>query len=264
MRTEYDTLKLDRDGEHVLIVSLNRPEFANALNTQMGLDLRDLWRDLYVDQDGVRCVVLTGTGSKAFCAGGDLKERNGMTDAQWQRQHAIFEQLVLTMLDVPPPIIAAVNGAAYGGGCEFILASDFAYGARSAKLALTEVTLGIMPGAGGTQFLPRAVGIRRAKEFLLTGTPCTAAEALEWGIFNKMCDDSNLMDEVLVTAHRIAGNAPISIRQAKKALNVSTQIDMKTGYAFEIEAYNRMVPTEDRQEGIRALNEKRKPTYKGK
>ncbi|HAA92637.1 MAG TPA: enoyl-CoA hydratase, partial [Rhodospirillaceae bacterium] len=233
------------------------------LNTQMGFDLRDLWRDLYVDHGDVRCIVLTGAGEKAFCAGGDLKERNGMTDEQWQRQHAIFEQAVLTMLDVPPPIIAACNGAAYGGGCEFVLAADFADAAKSARLALTEVTLGIMPGAGGTQFLPRAVGIRRAKEFLLTGLPCSAEEGKEWGIFNKVCEDSELMDEALATAERIAGNAPISIKQAKKALNVSTQIDVKNGYAFEIEAYNRMVPTEDRQEGIRAFNEKRKPVYKG-
>ena len=264
MNLEYETLKLKRHGKHVLVVFLDRPDFSNALNTQMGLDLRDLWRDLYVDQEDVRCVVLTGAGSKAFCAGGDLKERNGMSDEQWQRQHAIFEQAILTMLDVPTPIIAACNGAAYGGGCEFVLAADFAYGSETAKLALTEVTLGIMPGAGGTQFLPRAVGIRRAKEFLLTGTPCSADEAKEWGIFNKVCKDSDLLNEALTTADRIASNAPISIKQAKKALNVSTQVDLKNGYAFEIEAYNRMVPTEDRQEGIRAFNEKRKPEYKGK
>ena len=124
-----------------------------------------------------------------------------MTDVEWQHQHAIFEQAVLTMLDVPPPIIAACNGAAYGGGCEFILGS--AYGSTNAKLALTEVTLGIMPGAGGTQFLPRTIGIRRAKEFLLTGLPCTAQEALEWGIFNKICNPNDLLDTALETAERI-------------------------------------------------------------
>jgi len=264
MRTDYETLEIRRHKQHVLIVKLNRPSFANALNTQMGLDLRDLWRDLYVDQEDIRCVILTGEGDKAFCAGGDLKERNNMTDAQWQHQHAIFEQAVLTMLDVPSPIIAACNGAAYGGGCEFILASDFAYGSTNAKLALTEVTLGIMPGAGGTQFLPRAIGIRRAKEFLLTGSPCTAEEAFEWGIFNKICAPNELLNLALKTAERIASNAPISIRQAKKALNVATQLDLKNGYAFEIEAYNRMIPTEDRQEGIKAFNEKRLPVFKGK
>ncbi|MGH6618310.1 MAG: enoyl-CoA hydratase-related protein, partial [Alphaproteobacteria bacterium] len=137
MRTDFETLRLDRVEDHILVVTLNRPERANAMNTQMGLDLRDLWRDLYVDQEDVRCVILTGAGEKAFCAGGDLKDRDGMTDAQWLHQHAIFEQAVTTMLDVPPPIIAAVNGVAYGGGCEFILLADFAYGATNARLALT-------------------------------------------------------------------------------------------------------------------------------
>jgi len=167
-------------------------------------------------------------------------------------------------MDVPPPIIAAVNGVAYGGGVEFVLLADFAYGAASARFALTEVTLGIMPGACATQMLPRAVGIRRAKEFLLTGAPCSAEEALEWGILNKVCSSESLMTEALETAQKICTNAPISIRQAKKSLNMAMQTDARNGYMFEIEAYNRMVPTEDRQEGIRAFNEKRKPVYKGR
>ncbi len=264
MRTDYETLKLDRVEDHILVVTLNRPERANAMNTQMGLDLRDLWRDLYVDQEDVRCVIMTGSGEKAFCAGGDLKDRDGMTDEQWQHQHAIFEQAVLTMMDVPPPIIGAINGVAYGGGTEFVLLCDFAYGASHARFALTEVTLGIMPGAAATQMLPRAVGIRRAKEFLMCGAPCSAEEALDWGILNKVCEPEKLMAEALTTARRIAANAPISIRQAKKSLNMSMQIDARNGYMFEIEAYNRMVPTEDRVEGIRAFNEKRKPVYRGK
>jgi len=264
MRTDYETLKLERVEDHILVVTLNRPHRANAMNTKMGLDMRDLWRDLYVDTEDVRCIILTGAGEKAFCAGGDLKDRDGMTDAQWQEQHAIFEQAVLTMMDVPPPIIAAVNGVAYGGGTEFVLLADFAYGATNARFALTEVTLGIMPGACATQMLPRAVGIRRAKEFLLTGAPCSAEEALEWGILNKVCSPESLMTEAIEAARKICTNAPISIRQAKKSLNMAMQTDARNGYMFEIEAYNRMVPTEDRQEGIRAFNEKRKPVYKGR
>jgi enoyl-CoA hydratase/carnithine racemase len=264
MRTDYETLKLERVEDYILVVTLNRPQRANAMNTQMGLDMRDLWRDLYVDTEDVRCIILTGAGEKAFCAGGDLKDRDGMTDAQWQEQHAIFEQAVLTMMDVPPPIIAAVNGVAYGGGTEFVLLADFAYGSTNARLALTEVTLGIMPGACATQMLPRAVGIRRAKEFLLTGAPCSAEEALEWGILNKVCEPERLMTDALEAARKICTNAPISIRQAKKSLNMAMQTDTRNGYMFEIEAYNRMVQTEDRQEGIRAFNEKRKPDYKGR
>ncbi len=261
---QFETLSLESIDQHILVVTLNRPQAANALNTQMGYDKRALWQELYRDPDHWRAIVLTGHGQKAFCAGGDLKERNNMSDADWQTQHALFEQMTMAMMDCPMPIIAAVNGAAYGGGCEITLAADFAYGARRARFALTEVTLGIMPGAMGTQNLPRAVGVRRAKEIILTGSPITAEEACSFGILNKVCDDDSLMDEALTTARRIAGNAPISIRQAKKSINVSTQVDLKTGYAYEIEAYNRMVSTEDRLEGIRAFNEKRKAEFKGK
>ena len=108
----YETLKLEHVSDHVMVVTLDRPEARNAMNTQMGLDLRDLWQDIYIEQGDLRCIVVTGTGDKAFCAGGDLKERNGMTDAQWQRQHAIFEQAMLALLEVPVPVIAAVNGLA--------------------------------------------------------------------------------------------------------------------------------------------------------
>jgi enoyl-CoA hydratase/carnithine racemase len=264
MRSDYETLKLERIEDHLLLVTLNRPNAANALNTQMGHDLRDMWSQFYVDQADVRCIVVTGAGDRIFCAGGDLKERNNMTDTVWQQQHALFEQAMLAMTDCPIPIIAAVNGAAVAGGLEFVLASDFAYGARRARFALTETTLGIMPGAMGTQNLPRAVGVRRAKEIILTGKMFSAEDALEWGVLNRICDNDTLMDEVLETARTICDNAPISIRQAKKSLNVATQIDLKNGYAFEIEAYNRMVPTEDRLEGVRAFNEKRKAQFKGR
>ena len=125
------------------------------------------------------------------------------------------------------------------------------------------MTLGIIPGAAGTQNLPRAVGVRRAKEIILTGTPFSAQDALEWGMVNKVVPGPKLMDEVTATARKIAANAPISARQAKKALDKATELDRNSGYAFEIEAYNRTVVTQDRQEGINAFNEKRKPVYKG-
>ena len=261
---DYPTLALSHPEPDILLVTLNRPEAANALNTQMGLDLRDLWSTLYVDAGTLRCAVLTGSGSKAFCAGGDLKERNAMSDADWQRQHAIFEQAMLAMLDCPLPIIAAVNGAAYGGGAEFAAAADFAYAAENARFALTEVTLGIMPGAMGTQTLPRAVGVRRAKEIILTGLPFDARQALQWGLVNRVTGQQELLEATLATAKRIAGNAPIAVRQAKKSLSVATQLDLKNGYGFELEAYNRMVPTADRQEGVRAFNEKRRPRFQGR
>jgi enoyl-CoA hydratase/carnithine racemase len=260
----YATVKTETPAPHVLQVTLNRPEVANSFNTQMGRDLLDLWTHLIAEPGDVRCVVLTGAGGRVFCAGGDLKERNGMTDAQWVAQHEIFERQYWALLDCPMPVIAAVNGPAFAGGLELMLACDFAYAVKTARFALTEVTLGIMPGAGGTQMLPRAVGERRAKEIILTGKPFSAEDALAWGIVNKLCEADQLLPEVLATAERIAGNAPLSVRQAKKSMHYGLQMDLRTAFRFEIEAYNRLVPTEDRQEGIRAFNEKRKPAFKGK
>jgi enoyl-CoA hydratase len=264
MRTDYETITLERPLDNVLLVTLDRPHRANAMNTQMGLDLRQVFTDLYVDLEGLRCVVVTGRGEKVFCAGGDLKDRNGMTNEQWQHQHAIYEQMTRHLRDCPVPVIGAINGAAFGGGCEFALSCDFLYAAEHARFALTEITLGIMPGAGGTMNLPHAVGERRAREIIYTGAPFSAADAERWGLVNRVCSAETLMDEVFATATRIATNAPISVRQAKKSMAVSTQVDRHVGYMFELEAYNRMVPTEDRLEGVQAYNEKRKPEFKGR
>ena len=157
-----------------------------------------------------------------------------------------------------------MNGAAYGGGCEFALTCDFLYASEHARFALTEITLGIMPGAGGTMNLPLAVGERRAKEIIFTGSPFSAEQAQDWGLVNRVVSAEELINETLACAIRIAENAPIAVRQSKKSMAVSTQVDRHVGYMFELEAYNRMVPTEDRVEGVRAFNEKRKPQFKGR
>src|ERR1043165_4528358 len=204
----YQTLALEQPSEHLLVVRINRPEVRNAISTQVGLDMLDVCSSDLAPHD-YRCVVLTGAGDKAFCAGGDLKERHGMTDEQWMAQHAIFERMTLALMDCPIPVIAAVNGAAFGGGCEITLTCDFAYASTNARFALTEITLGIMPGAGGTQFLTRAAGMPRAKEVILTGKPFSAQEALEWGVVNKLCAPDKLMEETIATAQAIANNAPI-------------------------------------------------------
>jgi len=258
------TLEVTVPAPHVLLVTLNRPEVANALNTQMGIELRDLWVGLTRDAGDVRAVVLTGSGTKAFCAGGDLKERNGMTVEAWQRQHEIFEEAYWTLMELPVPVIAAVNGHAYAGGLEMALACDFAYAVPGARFALTEVTIGIMPGAGGTQNLPRAVGERRAKEIILTGRPFSADEAYEWGVLNRVVEPGQLVGAALDTANTIAANAPLSVRQAKKSIHLGLQADLRTGLRIEVEAYNRLIGTEDRMEGIRAFNEKRKPQFRNR
>jgi enoyl-CoA hydratase/carnithine racemase len=264
MRNEFETITVERRDSHVLLVTLNRPEAANALNTRMGLDLVELFEGFSVDIEGLRAIILTGAGSKAFCAGGDLKQRNGMTDEAWQAQHLVFERMLRAILACPVPVIAAVNGAAYGGGCEIAAAADFVYAASGARFALTEVTLGIMPGAGGTQNLPRAIGERRAKEMILSGLPFSAAEAEAWGLVNKVLPEGQLLEATFAIALRIAGNGPIAVRQAKQAIHRGLQMSLNDGLAFEIEAYNRLVPTDDRREGVAAFNERRKADFRGK
>ena len=259
----YETITISHPREHTALVTLNRPESLNAMNTQMGIDLLDAFDGFCADPRAQRCIVLTGAG-RAFCAGGDLKQRKGMTDEQWQDQHLIFERAIRAIVGCPVPVIAAVNGHAFAGGMEMALCCDFIYAVDTARFALTEVTLGIMPGAGGTQNLPRAVGTRRAKEILLTGKPFSAQDADDWGMVNKLCTVDSLMDDVLETAATIAGNAPISTRQIKQSVNMGIGMDLHSAMMFEIEAYNRMVPTDDRREGILAFNEKRKPVYKGR
>jgi enoyl-CoA hydratase/carnithine racemase len=172
--------------------------------------------------------------------------------------------MVRALIDCPVPVIAAVNGAAYGGGCEIAGACDFLYAADTARFALTEVTLGIMPGGGGTQALPRAVGERRAKELILTGRPFTSTQARDWGFVNEVFPLADLLREALATASHIARNAPIAVRQAKLSIHRGLQLSLRDGLALEIEAYNRMVPTEDRREGVLAFNEKRSPNFKGR
>ena len=264
MQERYETLLLEQPQDQVLQITINRPERRNAMNTQVGRDMLDVFSSLLLDPGDARTVILTGAGDKAFCAGGDLKERDGMTDREWRLQHAIFEQTVYHLIDCPIPVIAAVNGSAFGGGCEMALAADFIYAADSARFALTEVTLGIIPGCGGTQNLPRAAGSRRAKEILYTGTPFTAAEGLEWGIINKVTSAEELLPAALETAARMAGNGPLALRQLKRSVNLGMGTDLTTALGIEVEAYNRLVPTEDRHEGVLAFNEKRKANFVGR
>ena len=149
MSKAYDTLLLQEPSKHVLLVTLNRPEAANAFNTIMAQELYGLFESLALNAKDIRAVVLTGAGDRAFCAGGDLKERNGMSNADWQAQHLVYERMVRAIIACPLPVIGAINGAAYGGGCELAAALDFIYVSQTARFAQTEVRIGIIPGAGG-------------------------------------------------------------------------------------------------------------------
>lgn len=265
---QFTTLATRTVAPGVLEVVLNRPEVANALNTVMGGELLALFERLAIEPEAApettRAVVLTGAGERAFCAGADLKERRGMSDAQWQAQHLIFERMARAIREAPVPVIAAVNGAAYGGGLEIVLLADFAYAAEGARFALTEVTLGLMPGAGGTQTLPRAAGPRRAKEILFTGRPFTAHDAESFGVVNRVVPAADLLTEARASASLIAANAPLAVRRLKEAVNAGQGMALEAALTLEIEAYNRLVPTEDRREGIDAFNEKRRPRFAGR
>jgi enoyl-CoA hydratase/carnithine racemase len=259
----YATLELSNPVAHVLQITLNRLEVANAFNTQMATDLMHCFERLALEPGDTRCVVVTGAGERAFCAGGDLKERDGMSNAAWTAQHLVYERMIRAVIDCPLPLIAAVNGAAYGGGCELAAAVDFVYASENARFAMTETSLGIIPGAGGTQTLARALGERRAKELIMSARRFDAVEARAWGLVNEVFPSEQLLDEVLQTAARIAANAPIAVRQARQAIHRGLQMSLADGLAFEIEAYNRTVPTSDRREGVKAFNEKRAPEFKG-
>jgi enoyl-CoA hydratase/carnithine racemase len=261
---QYETLKVERRGDGLMIVTLNRPDVRNAINTQCCRDLREVFLPLRFSPGDVRCVIVTGAGDKAFSAGGDLKERHGMIDEVWRAQHAIIEEAFYAIIDSNVPVIAAVNGAAFGGGLEMALCCDFIYAVHGARFALTEVSLGIMPGGCGTQNLPRAVGSRRAKEIILTAKPFTAEEGYEWGLINRLCAPAELLPAAIETATRICENAPIAVRQAKKSVDYGMQMDIHSAVVFEIQAYERMISTEDRHEGVRAFNEKRKPRFQGR
>ncbi|MCP4391342.1 MAG: enoyl-CoA hydratase, partial [Gammaproteobacteria bacterium] len=222
----YTTLELGNPLPRVLQITLNRPDYANAFNTQMATDLMHCFEAQALAPGDTRCIVLIGAGERAFCAGGDLKERAGMSNEAWTAQHLIYERMIRAVIDCPIPLIAAVNGAAFGGGCELALAADFIYASDNARFAMTETSLGIIPGAGGTQTLGRALGERRAKELIMSARRFDAAEAHRWGLVNEVFAPDKLLDEALQAASRIAANAPIAVRQAKQAIHRGLQMSL--------------------------------------
>lgn len=259
-----DALTLEEIDEQILIVKLNRPEVSNAISTTMGEEIIRVFGALEANPALYRCVILTGAGERAFCGGADLKQREGMTDEQFGVQHYLFERMNRAITYCPVPIICAANGSAVAGGLELLLACDFAYATANAVFGFTEVKRGIMPGGGGTQQLPRTIGVRRAKELILRGAKFTAQEALAWGVVNRLCESGRVLADAIDAARDICTSAPLSVAQAKKAIDLGMQGDLRTGLYLEIEAYNRLIPTEDRLEGISAYNEKRSPRFKGR
>jgi enoyl-CoA hydratase/carnithine racemase len=260
----YRHLLVERSPDRsVVTVVLNRPERMNALNTAMGEDLLACFEALHRDPD-VRAVVLTGAGDRAFCAGGDLKERHEMTDEAWRAQHVIFEQAAWRILRCPVPVIAAVEGYALAGGCELAVLADFIVAGETAVFGVPETTLGIFPGIGGTLLLPRILGAPLAKELIFTGRRMGVEEARAAGLVNHVVPRGQARARATEIAATIAANAPIAVRQAKKAIMYGLETDLDTAMVLAIEAYNATVVTEDRLEGVRAFNEKRRPVFKGR
>lgn len=244
-------------------MTLNRPEQMNAMTTAMGEEIIACFDALQREAE-IRAVVLTGAGDRAFCAGGDLKERNLMSDETWRAQHVVFEQAAFRILRCPVPVIAAVEGFALAGGCELAILSDFIVASETAVFGVPETTLGIFPGIGGTQLLPRILGAPLAKELIFTGRRMKADEARTAGLVNHLVPKGQARARALEIAATIAQNGPVAVRQAKKAIVYGLETDLDTAMILAIEAYNATVVTEDRLEGVRAFNEKRKPHFRGK
>ncbi len=257
------SLVLEERRGQIALITINRPEAMNSLNFPLLLSLKERMQALHFDS-GVRVVIVTGAGGKAFCAGADLKERAGFSDLQVREYIHTIRNLFTFIESLNKPVIAAINGVALGGGMELTLACDIRMASSSAQMGLIETRLAIIPGAGGTQRLPRLVGRGKAKELIFTGRKIGAPEALDIGLLNKICEPEKLIQECMEMAEMILETGPIAIQQAKFAINHGIETDLHTGLAMETNAYWLTIPTEDRLEGLAAFREKRKPVYKGK
>ncbi len=244
-------------------LTLSRPDARNALSVALVGALERELAALPAQRD-VRAVVLTGAGDRAFCAGADLREREGMDEAQVRTFVGRLQALMTTIEALPQPVIAAINGFALGGGLELALACDLRVAADGAMMGLPEVRLGIIPGAGGTQRLPRAIGHARARELVLTGRRIDAARAEQIGLVHEVAPADGLLTRCLEIADEIAAGAPLAVEQAKHAVHAGMQVDLDAGLAIEREAYQRVIPTEDRLEALAAFREKRAPVFRGR
>ena len=258
-----DTLLKMEEIDQTAVLTLNRPKVMNCLNFDLLYAIKEAIDALNYRRD-LRCVIFTGAGEKSFCAGADLKERATLSPEEVEKFIFTIRGLMSAIQDLRLPVIAAVNGVALGGGTELALASDIRIVSETASMGLTETRLAIIPGGGGTQRLPRIVGMAKAKELIFTGRRVDANEALAIGLANQVVAPDKLMDEAITMASMIAETGPIAVEMAKYAINKGMEVDLATGLAIESNAYRVTIPTEDRTEGLTAFKEKRKPVYKGR
>ncbi|HST18709.1 MAG TPA: enoyl-CoA hydratase-related protein [Gaiellaceae bacterium] len=242
------------------VLTLNRPEVRNALSTELALALSKALRGLSASSD-IRAIVLTGSGDRAFCAGADLKERDGMTDEAWASQHVVFEETCAALRDCSRPVIAAVNGVAAGGGLELAMSCDFVVASSGACFGQPEASRGIMPGLGGTQLLPRLVPAGLAAELLLTGRLVDADEALRAGLVTHVFAPDELLPSAVALAESIAASSPQAVAQIRRALRLGRDVPLAEALELELDCYRETATHPDRVEGIRAFNERRPPTF---
>ncbi len=257
------TLRRHVAGEAgVAEILLDRPEALNALNTAMAVRLAQVCAELSADPQ-TRAVVLSSSGPRAFCVGADLKERNGMSDADIQRQRPVFRAAFGGLLGLPQPVLAAVHGYALGGGCELALSCDLIIADETAVFGLPETTVGLVPGGGGTQLASRRLGPGRAADLIFTGRRVDAAEAERIGLADRRVPAGEAARNALDMAAQIAENSPVAVRAAKVAIRDGAGVHLAAGLEIEDAAWRKAALSADRREGIAAFNEKRKPTWPG-
>lgn len=258
-----NNLLLVEEKRKAVILTINRPKVMNCLNYDLLYAIRDQV-DALQSRTDIRTVIITGAGKKSFCAGADLKERATLTPDEVKNYIITIRNLLTLIQNLPIPVISAVNGVALGGGTEVALASDIRIASENASMGLTETRLAIIPGGGGTQRLPRIIGVAKAKELIFTGKRVGAKEALDIGLVNKVATPETLLDACMEMAEMIAQTGPVAVEMAKYAIDKGIETDLSTGLAIESNAYRVTIPTEDRIEGLAAFSEKRKPVYKGR
>ena len=259
---EFKNILLSTENE-IALLTINRPKVLNALNVETLKELQAAIQE--VKGDGtVKVLIITGSGEKAFVAGADIQEMRDMNSVQALAFSRLGHQTMKMIEDLDRPVIAAVNGFALGGGSEIALACDFIYASDNAKFGLPEVTLGVFPGFGGTQRLPRLIGKGKAKELIMTGKMIGAQEALQLGVVNRVFPPASLMEETKKVAAQIAGNGPIGVRLAKMVVNSGFDVGLGEACSMESIAFSVCFATEDQKEGMKAFGEKRKPSYQGR
>ncbi|HLR67960.1 enoyl-CoA hydratase-related protein [Virgibacillus alimentarius] len=250
------------EKNHIAYVTINRPKALNTFDYPTLVELGEVVDNIHVNKD-IRGVIFTGAGEKAFSAGADLKERKTLGEQEVRRNVKKIREVFHAVYQLNQPTIAAVNGYAFGGGFELMLACDFRIADASAVMGLTELNWAIIPGAGGTQRLPRLIGESKAKELILTARKVNANDAYAFGILNKVSEQGKLMEACEGLLNDILANGPLAIQQAKYAINNGMNVDIQTGLQIEAKAYEITIPTKDRVEALQAFNEKRDPVFTG-